>query len=116
MEYPSSPVPSTLENYLHVLKEMIQFLKDSGAQPVFVVEITGDPTPMNSYLTTYSRAGAKVAAEMGATVIDPSPILEGNPGGSRSLFAKTGVHYSEPGARKLASFLFERLFVGRTSP
>jgi len=114
--YPSGPIPYVLENYLHVLGEMIQLVKESGGQPVFVVEITGAPSEKTLYVTSYSRGGAKYAAEHGALVIDPSPILEGSPEDAKSLFVETGVHYSEPGARKFASFLFDRLFAGHTGP
>jgi len=107
---PGAPIPYILENYLRVLSDLIQLAKDNGSTPVFIVQITGDPTPQNVYLTSYSRAGAKTAGDLGAIVIDPAPILEGSPEGPKSLFAHTGVHYSEPGARKLAAYLFDRLF------
>jgi len=111
--YPAGPEPATLENYLHVLKDLIQLVKSSGGTPVFVVEISGMTTPKTQYLTSYSRAGAPEAERVGAIVIDPSPILEGNPGGPMSLFENTGVHYSVAGARKLAAHLFARLFGGQ---
>jgi len=92
------------------LRDLIGFLKANGAKPVFVVEITGDPSPKNIYLTSYSRAGARVASELGVILADPSPILEGNPGVPKSLYTDSGVHYSEVGARKFASFLYDRVF------
>ncbi len=47
---------------------------------------------------------------LGAIVVDQSPILEGNPGRPQSLHSDTGVHDSEVGSRKLASFLYDRIF------
>lgn len=70
------------------------------------------PRVKNTYPTSYSRLGAATTAEMGAVVIDPAPILEGEPGGPMVLFGDTGVHYSARGAAKLAAFVYAKLFGG----
>ena len=74
---------------------------------VFVVEIAARSDPRLKRLTSYSAAGAELAARLGVTVVDPTPILS-TPGAP--LFQPSGIHYTSRGAEVFARFLFEAVF------
>jgi hypothetical protein len=106
---PSEPDPFLLKNYLVVLRQLISLIQENGAKPVFIIEITGSPSNQNVRLTSYSRAGAHLASEMGVTVVDPSPILSAARDPTQ-LFLHTGVHYSIAGAERFAGYVFRAVF------
>lgn len=89
---------------------MIVFLSSHGVKPVFIVELSGSHSARNRYLVSYSKAGASVAAESGALVVDPSPIVERYAGDPRDLFYFTGVHFAAEGSKRFAEFIFTEVF------
>jgi len=99
-----------LDNYLHVLENLIVFLKDNNVKPIFVVQVSGKSDPFTTRLISYSREGAKLAEKMGVQVVEPTAMLEDYVGDPMDLFYKTGVHYSRDGARRFAQLIFKKAF------
>lgn len=98
------------QNYLHVLKDFIALIEQHGGQAVFVIQAQGNNSETNKYLTSYSVAGAHLAAEQGAIVVDAQDLVNTYADNSMDLFYYSGVHYSKLGATKLAEFIFEKVF------
>ncbi len=107
---PSRPDPFILENYLHVLGRFFDLATEHGARAVFVVQTHAGADARNAYLTSYSRAGADLARDRGAVVVDAQRIVDSYSGDPQDLFYTTGVHYSALGARRLAELLHSRVF------
>src|SRR5215813_9307316 len=112
--WPQDADPYILENYLMVLRNLITLCNDNHVKAVFIKEISGNNSRQTAYLLKYSQAGVKVASEMNAIVVDPSPILKPYEGHTMDLFYYTGVHYSKEGAQQFAQYLFKTLFAGRS--
>jgi len=91
---PDPPDPDILQNYLHVLDDLITLCKKYDATPLFVVQAYGSRTVGLDHFTSYSREGAKLAEWSG------------------DLFRESGIHYSALGAEMLA----ERIFVEQFLP
>lgn len=107
---PAVPVPAILENYLRTLESFLDFAHEQGVQTLFVVQTHGRNNRMNAYLTSYSRAGARVARERGAQVVDAEVLFSSHKGDAMDLFAPSGVHYSALGARELAQLIYDEAF------
>lgn len=107
--------PAVMENYLHTAEELVRFLAANHARVIFIREIYdpyAEPEEMPAR-HMFSTAGAGKAAEWGATVIDPSPILQGYHAGGPAYFQDTKIHMTKLGAEKFAQFIFEQAFAGR---
>ncbi len=109
-DYPSAPDPHVLRNYLHVLGQFLDLAAENGARAVFLVQTHAGDSPRNAYLTSYSRAGAGLARDRGAIVVDAREIVDSHAGDPGDLFYTTGVHYSAAGARQLAELLYARVY------
>ncbi len=107
---PPSPDPAVLENYLHVLGRFLDLSAAHGARPVFVIQADAGGDARNAYLTSYSRAGAELARDRGAQVVDARRVVEGYAGDPQDLFYVTGVHFSALGAARLAELLYAEVF------
>jgi len=95
-----------LSHYKRSLKQFIDLIHVNGATPVFVTQIS-DGMPVNVAYTLFSKEGTLVAKELGAIVIDPSPILENRD--TEEIFSDTGIHLSQKGSRLFADYLYEQL-------
>jgi len=101
---------ATMENYLAVLHNFIELIQAHGGQPVFIVQARGNDSALLAQITSFSAAGAPVAEELGAIVIDARELVNNHEGDPMDLFYKTGVHYSKSGSTMLAQFIFDELF------
>ncbi len=99
-----------LENYLHVLRDFIQLIKDNGARPIFVIQSHANATPHMAFFTSFSEHGAAVARELGATVIDSKDIAKTYHGNWDDLFISSGVHFTKLGAEEMGKFVYEGAF------
>ena len=106
----TDPDPLVLENYLLVLTDFLNLIRESGATPVFIIQATSKPDAKYRRLTGYSRAGASTAIRLGARVIDAQELVDAYQGNPAELFAPSGVHYSDSGAGALAGFIYNQLF------
>lgn len=101
------PDPIVLENYQHVLKDLLALIRVHGGEPIFVIEPHVDES--RSQVTSYSRAGAQVAAAMGVMVVDAQRGIDRYKGNPKDLFIDTGVHLTSQGAVLHAGYLFEEI-------
>ena len=109
-ETPSSPDPAVLSNYLHVLGRFLDLSAAHNARVVFVIQADAGGNARNTYLTSYSRAGAELARDKGVQVVDARRVVTEYPEDPKDLFYVTGVHYSALGASRLAELLYEEIF------
>ncbi len=91
-----------LKNYLLVLQDMFDLVRQFGGEPVFVIQATGDGSARNKRLVAYSRTGASLAQDQGVAIIDAQTIVDRYVGDPMDLFYRTGVHYSAAGASIIA--------------
>jgi lysophospholipase L1-like esterase len=107
---PVPPDPYVMENYLHVLQDLITLCRDNGATPIFVIEARGLGTVGLETFTSYSRAGGLLAQELGVEVVDAQAMVEAYPGERMDLFYASGIHFSTQGAALLADRIFEQVY------
>lgn len=106
------PDPDILANYLEVLDRLIALCRQVGAEPVFIIQAGGRPSVTLDLLTSYSRKGARLAAERGVQVVDARRVLEAYDGDSMDLFREPGMHWSARGAALLAELIHSEVFGG----
>lgn len=109
-KWPKDPDPDVLTNYLETLHGIVDFLKSSGVKAVFIEELYAGDERKNHLLTSYSREGARHAAEWGAIVVSTSEMFQNYAGDRRKFFTGSGVHLTEDGARLFANYLYGKLF------
>jgi hypothetical protein len=109
---PRAPDPWILENYRHVLGELIDSLRAEGARVAYIIEARGAETVGLRLLSDYSRAGAVTAVEHGALVVDAQEVVAAYAGDPMDLFRESGVHWSALGARLLARKIWSDAFAG----
>ncbi|MBI1985377.1 MAG: SGNH/GDSL hydrolase family protein [Rhodospirillales bacterium] len=102
---PQADDPAVMQNYLVVLGRTIKQVRDSGAEPVFVIQASTKPM----LVMAYSVAGGRKACEMGVRVLDAREAVAVYPGPIGNLF-DSSIHYSAKGATVLAEYLYDRLF------
>jgi hypothetical protein len=107
-------VPKTdtllLDNYLHVLRDFIQLIKDNGSQPIFVIQSHSKTMTHMDYFTSFSENGAALAREMGATVIDSKDIAKTYTGKWADLFIESGCHFTKIGAEEMGKCVYQEAF------
>ncbi len=107
-------VPKTdsllLTNYLHVLHDFIQLIKDNGSRPIFVIQSHSKVMPHMDYFTSFSENGGILAREMGATVIDSKDIAKTYTGKWADLFIESGCHFTKIGAEEMGKFVYREAF------
>lgn len=99
-----------MENYLHVLRDFIQLVKDNGARPIFIVQSHSNAKPHMAFFTSFSETGAAVAREMGATVLDSKDIAKTYTGNWDDIFIESGVHFTKLGAEEMGKFVYQGAF------
>ena len=111
-------VPKTdsllLTNYLHVLRDFIQLIKDNGSKPIFVIQSTSREAPEMDYFSSYSENGALLAREMGATVIDSKDIRKTYKGVWADLYIESGCHFTKIGAEEMGKFVYREAFAPKS--
>ncbi len=105
-----------LENYLHVMRDFIQLIKDNGARPIFVVQSRAKAAPHMAFFTSFSENGAALAREMGATVLDSKDIAKTFTGNWDDLFISSGVHFTKLGAEEMGKFVYRGAFAAAADP
>jgi len=103
---PLPPDPAILENYLHILENLIGFCRRYDSEPVFVIQASSVSTVGHDHMTAYSREGAKLAREFGVLVIDAQAIVTTYGGDPADLFRASGIHWSATGASLLAEAIY----------
>ena len=107
-------VPKTdsllLKNYLHVLKDFIQLIKDNGAEPIFVIQSHSKTMSHMDYFTSFSENGVSLAKEMGAKVIDSKDIAQTYTGKWADLFIESGCHFTKIGADEMGKLVYREGF------
>lgn len=103
-----------LENYLHVLRDFVQLVKDNGARPIFVVQAHAHATPHMAFFTSFSENGAALAREMGATVLDSKDMAKTFTGNWDDLFISSGVHFTKLGAEEMGKFVYQGAFAPKS--
>jgi lysophospholipase L1-like esterase len=107
-------IPTTdsllLKNYLHVLRDFIQLIKDNGSQPIFVIQAHAKTQEHMDFFTSFSENGGILAREMGATVIDSKDIAQTYTGTWSDLFIESGFHFSKLGAEEIGKFVYQAAF------
>jgi lysophospholipase L1-like esterase len=101
--------PDVMTNYLETMRQLVTYLRSEGVTPIVVREVydPDSPTaPENKVLTSYSTAAAKVAADWGALVVDPTRDFQEATAHSPELFQYTGVHVTVAGAELMAEVLY----------
>jgi hypothetical protein len=97
-------------NFNATLRDFVALIRAHGARPIYVI-LGGLPEHgSNQRLLQYSRQGAEMARQLDVTVIDAQEIVDSHKDDRRALFADSGLHWSQMGAGKLASFIYERVF------
>ena len=99
-----------LTNYLHILKDFIQLIKDNGSQPIFVIQSHSKTMAHMAYFTSFSENGAALAREMGATVVDSKDIGETYTGKWADLFIESGCHFTKIGAEEMGKIVYRKAF------
>lgn len=99
-----------LVNYLHVLRDFIQLVKDNGSQPIFVIQSHSRVMPYMDYFTSFSENGASLAKEMGATVLDSKDMAKTYTGNWADLYISTGCHFTKLGAEEMGKFVYREAF------
>ena len=110
---PRKPDKATLENYLHVLGQFIDLIRQNGGIPIFVIQARGNNDPTIVYLTSYSEAGAELARKENVIIVDARKMVRTYKGDPMDLFIASGVHYSKVGAHRLASYIAEHVFLDK---
>ena len=96
--------PAVLKNYLVALERFVKVVRDSGADPIFVIQATREAA-----ISRLSQIGAKTACVLGVRVLDARRAVAAYPGRKDELFRST-IHYSAKGAAVLADYLYDRLY------
>ena len=99
-----------LTNYLHVLKDFIQLIKDNGSQPIFVIQSHSKTMAHMDYFTSFSENGASLAKEMGATIVDSKDIAETYKDKWADLFIESGCHFTKIGAEEMGKIVYRKAF------
>ena len=97
------------DNYIGVLKKLIDLAKKTDTQIIFLAQSQGLDTKKTIYLTSFSQKAKEKMNELGAIVIDSNEILKEYNGDKKELFADSGVHYSYKGSELLSKFLLNKL-------
>ena len=107
-------VPKTdsllLTNYLHVLRDFIQLIKDNGSEPIFVIQSHSKTMSHMDYFTSFSENGAALAREMGAKVIDSKDIVQTYIGKWADLYIESGCHFTKIGAEEMGKVVYREAF------
>ncbi len=107
-------VPKTdtllLNNYLYVLRNFVQLIKDNGARPIFVIQSHSKTMAHMDYFTSFSENGAALAREMGATIVDSKDIAETYTGEWANLFIESGCHFTKTGAEEMGKIVYAKAF------
>jgi lysophospholipase L1-like esterase len=98
--------PTIEQNYLEVLRRFVALVRAYGGVPVFFIQSHDGRYAGNEIRVAYSKAGANVARELGATVIDGGRLLDEYPGPVTDLFYQSGYHFSALGAERAAELLY----------
>jgi lysophospholipase L1-like esterase len=99
------------QNFNATLAEFIAWIRQNGGKPLYVVMGGLPEVGMNKRLLQYSRHGVDVARRLSVPVVDSNDIVESRSGSERkALFSDSGVHWSERGAKLLATLIYERAF------
>jgi lysophospholipase L1-like esterase len=101
-------------NYLHVLHDFIQLIKDNGSQPIFVIQSHSRVMPHMNYFTSFSENGAAVAREMGATVLDSKDMGKTYKGNWADLYIASGCHFTKSGAEEMGKFIYQAAFAPKS--
>ncbi len=100
-----------VDNYINVLREMNELVRDNGGELVFVTQtaLTPDVERFADWLVP-SRAGAGPARAMGVRVLTADDMVNAYEGERSDLFYTSGIHFSKVGNRELGRFLIKNLF------
>tara|TARA_Y100000589_G_scaffold268656_1_gene260490 strand:- start:382 stop:1479 length:1098 start_codon:yes stop_codon:yes gene_type:complete len=90
-------------NYQKTLAVLIKFIREHGAEPIFVIQASNGGTD-----TRISRTGAGVACALQARVIDAQEGVALYPSAKSDLFV-TEIHYSPKGAKMLAEHIHKSM-------
>ncbi len=102
--------PAVVHNYLEVLRRFVALVRAYGGVPAFFIQSHDGRYTSNAVRVAYSKAGAGLARELGATVIDGRQLLDEYPGPATDLFFRSGYHFSALGAERAAELLYRILF------
>ncbi len=105
---PAEPDPLLLAHYQKVLTSFIELNEKHGTTTVFVIQAHGAGTPEQLRKTSYSRASADLARELGAIVLDAQEAVTGYDGDPAALFDAWGLRFSEKGAEVFARYLSDQ--------
>ena len=97
------------DNYIGVLKKLINLAKKHDTQIIFLAQSQGIDTKKNIFFTSFSQKAKEKMNKLGAIVIDSQEIVYEYNGDKKELFSETGVHYSVKGADLLGKFLLTKL-------
>lgn len=95
--------PWVVENYEHVLREMLGFLRAQGAIPI----VLRYPSVEQPDISFFSDLSAEIACEEGVIVLDLESRFDRFGVRERDYFADTGVHVTSRGAEVIADVLAE---------
>ena len=101
--------PITFDNYIGVLKKLINLAKKHDTQIIFLAQSQGLDTKKTIFVTSFSQKAKEKMNELGAIVIDSQEIFDEYNGDKKELFSESGVHYSVKGADLLGKFLLTKL-------
>ncbi len=102
--------PAIEQNYLEVLRRFVALVRAYDGVPVFFIQSHDGRHASNEVRAAYSKAGADLVRELGATVIDGWQLRDEYPGPATDLFYQSGYHFSARGAERAAALLHRALF------
>jgi hypothetical protein len=105
---PAEPDLLVLAHYQKVLTSFIEINKKRRTTTVFVIQAHGAGKPEQLRTTSYSRASADRARELGVIVIDAQEAVTGYDGDPAALFDAWSLRFLERGAEVFARYLSDQ--------
>ena len=101
--------PIVFDNYVGVLKKLINLAEKHDTKVIFLVQSHGTDTKKNIFFTSFSQKAKEIANELGAIVIDTNEIKYEYKDDKKELYSETGVHYSIKGSNLVGKLLLTKL-------